>query len=87
MLIYMYVGGVYVYGSVGSKWSRQSKILAADGAASDWFGSSVSIYGITAMIGARLDDDKATDAGTINNNIHSHTDNNIMYFGTIIQYM
>jgi hypothetical protein len=80
MLIYMYVGSVYVYGSVGSIWSRQSKILAADGAANDWFGSGVSIYGITAMIGSRLDDDKDTDAGIINNNKRGHIDNNIIFW-------
>ncbi len=47
----------------GSYWSRQSKILAKDGAASDWFGSSVSIYDNNAFIGAYGDDDKITDAG------------------------
>ncbi len=54
-----------MYGSRQSIWSRQSKILAADGAASDIFGGSVSIYGTTAVIGAHGDDDKATDAGKI----------------------
>jgi hypothetical protein len=61
----VYLGSVYVYESVGNIWSRQSKILAADGAASDYFGVFVSIYDNTAMIGAYLDDDKATGAGTI----------------------
>ncbi len=66
MLYYIgYIGSVYVYGAVGNIWSRQSKILAADGAASDLFGFSVSIYGTTAMIGAFGDDDKATDAGIL----------------------
>jgi hypothetical protein len=76
MLISMCIGSVYVYGSVGSTWSRQSKILAADGSSGDQFGGDVSIYGITATIGARLDDAKATDAGFINN---CHTDNNIIF--------
>jgi hypothetical protein len=66
----MYTGSVYVYGSVGNIWSRQSKLLAADGAGSDNFGISVSIYGTTAMIGAWYDDDKATDAGILV--IYSH---------------
>jgi hypothetical protein len=48
---------------VGNIWSRQYKILAADGAGSDFFGHSVSIYNNTAMIGAHGDDDKDTDAG------------------------
>ena len=65
MLFYIivYLGSAYVYGSVGNIWSRQSKLLAADGAASDYFGVSVSIYGTTAIIGAHYDDDKAVDAG------------------------
>ncbi len=54
-----------MYGSVENIWSRQSKILAADGAGGDWFGSSVSIYSTTAVIGANNDDDKATDAGIL----------------------
>jgi hypothetical protein len=61
--IIVYTGSVYVYGSVGNIWSRQSKILAKDGAGSDIFGYSVSIYGTTAMFGAYGDDDKTADAG------------------------
>jgi hypothetical protein len=61
--ILMSLGSVYVYGSVGNIWSRQSKLLAADGAGSDYFGASVSIYGTTAMIGAHGDDDKAAEGG------------------------
>ncbi len=61
----MYLGSAYVYASLGTLWSRQSKILAPDGSASDEFGVLVSLYGTAAMIGAYLDDDKATDAGII----------------------
>jgi hypothetical protein len=61
----VHLGSVYIYGSVGNIWSRQSKLLAADGAASDIFGVLVSIYDTTAMIGASGDDDKATDAGIL----------------------
>jgi hypothetical protein len=64
-MLYGILGSVYIYGSVGNIWSRQSKILAADGAGSDNFGYSVSIYGTTAMIGSNGDDDKATDAGML----------------------
>jgi hypothetical protein len=62
-IITSFVGSTYVYGSVGNIWSRQSKLLAADGSGGDWFGYSVSIYDTSAMIGAYKDDDKATDAG------------------------
>jgi hypothetical protein len=61
----MCIGSVYVYSSVGSVWSRQSKILAADGSSNDQFGRAVNLYLTTAMMSADCDDDKTTDAGTI----------------------
>jgi hypothetical protein len=66
VIIYcVYLGSVYVYGSVGNIWSRQSKLLAVDGSAYDNFGISVGIYYTTALIDAWCDDDKATDAGIL----------------------
>jgi hypothetical protein len=56
-------GSVYFYSQMGSSWSRQGKILAADGAANDQFGYFMSIYTSSALIGTWSDDDKATDAG------------------------
>jgi hypothetical protein len=58
-------GSVYFYSQMGSSWSRQGKILAADGAANDYFVFSVYIYTSSALIGAYKDDDKATDAGEV----------------------
>jgi hypothetical protein len=46
----MCIGSVYVYASAGNIWSRQSKILAKDGATGDQFGVSVGVYGTVAMI-------------------------------------
>ncbi|EIP97020.1 hypothetical protein OpiT1DRAFT_01447 [Opitutaceae bacterium TAV1] len=40
------------------------KLLASDGAASDWFGYSVSLSGDRALVGARQDDDKGTWSGS-----------------------
>ncbi len=48
---------------MGSLWSRISKVLPDDGAASDCFGSAVSIYDSTAMIGSFQDDEKGSDSG------------------------
>jgi hypothetical protein len=62
-VFFSFVGSVYVYGSVGNVWSRQAKLLAADGSAYDVFGRAVTLYGNTAMIGAYGDDDKSADSG------------------------
>ena len=59
-------GSAYIYTRSGSTWSQQAKLLASDGAASDYFGYSVSISsdGNTAIVGAYGDDDKGTDSGS-----------------------
>ena len=49
-------GSAYVFTRSGGTWTQQNKLTASDGAASDWFGHSVSVYGDTAVIGARGDD-------------------------------
>lgn len=43
---------------------RCDKLLASDGAAGDNFGSSVSVWGDTAIIGAPYDDDKGGSSGS-----------------------
>ena len=50
-------GSAYVYVRSNGVWSEQQKLTASDGAASDYFGYSVSIDGDTAVIGAYDDDD------------------------------
>jgi hypothetical protein len=54
---------VYYYTLNSSHWSHQSKILAQDGASSDYFGSSVSMYDNNAFIGADENDDKGAASG------------------------
>ena len=51
-------GSAYVYTRSGSVWTQQAKLTASDGAASDYFGYSVSLSGdgMTVVIGARSDD-------------------------------
>lgn len=56
-------GSVYVFTRTGKGWSQQAKLSAADGAAGDVFGISVALYDNTILIGADLNDEKATDAG------------------------
>ncbi|MCP5089855.1 MAG: hypothetical protein GY949_02925, partial [Gammaproteobacteria bacterium] len=57
-------GAAYVFtrDSAGA-WYQQVKLLASDGAAFDDFGYSVALDGDTAVIGARLDDDKGPNFG------------------------
>jgi hypothetical protein len=59
-------GSAYVFTRAGTTWSQQAKLVAADGAAEDYFGISVAISGDgnTAIIGAYLDNDKGTDSGS-----------------------
>ncbi len=56
-------GAAYVYARSGTTWIEQEKILASDGAASDWFGGSVCLEGFTALICAYGEDDNGADAG------------------------
>ena len=59
-------GNAYIFTRSGSSWAQQAKLTAADGAASDYFGTGVSISGDgnTAVIGAYTDDDNGADSGS-----------------------
>ena len=45
-------GAAYVFAKNGGTWSFSQKLTATDGAPSDWFGSTVKIYGGTIVAGA-----------------------------------
>lgn len=47
-----------------SSWVYQDKLVAGDGGASDFFGTSVSISGDYAIVGAPFDNDKGADSGS-----------------------
>ena len=49
-------GSAYVFVRSGTTWSQQAILTASDGAASDWFGFSVALYGDTAVVGATQHD-------------------------------
>jgi len=57
-------GSAYIFKREGSSWTQQEKLTADDGAASDYFGWSVSISGDYAIVGAYLDDDNGTNSGS-----------------------
>jgi uncharacterized repeat protein (TIGR01451 family) len=57
-------GAAYVFVRSGTTWTEQQKLLASDGAAVDRFGSYVSLFGDTAVVGAPLANaPAASDAG------------------------
>ncbi|MCK9517392.1 MAG: FG-GAP repeat protein, partial [Ottowia sp.] len=55
-------GSAYVFTRSGSTWTEQAKLLASDGAASNWFGNSAAISGDgnIAIIGAHQNDTKGS---------------------------
>ena len=61
-------GSAYVFNKPAGGWSgilnEDAKLLAGDGAASDEFGTSVSISGDTAVVGAQFDGDNGRDSGS-----------------------
>ncbi len=58
-------GSAYIFKSDGTgNWKQVAKLVANDGAASDYFGFAVSISGDTAIVGAYLDDDNGVDSGS-----------------------
>ena len=61
-------GSVYVFtrdtaGDLTSGWTQVAKLTASDGAASDYFGRSVSIDGDTMVVGAYLTTTRDPAAG------------------------
>lgn len=57
-------GAAYVFFRNGPVWAQQAKLVASDGAASDNFGTSVSISGNYIIIGAWGDDALFVDQGS-----------------------
>jgi cysteine-rich repeat protein len=57
-------GSAYVFVRTNGEWSQEQKLLASDGAVSDWFGNSVAISGDTLVVGAYFDDDKGDKSGS-----------------------
>ena len=45
-------------------WGQVTKLLASDGAGEDRFGFSVAVWGATAVVGARFDDDNGSNSGS-----------------------
>jgi formylglycine-generating enzyme required for sulfatase activity len=48
-------GSAYVFVRTGTTWTQQGKLVASDGTANDQLGTSVSVSGDTALVGANND--------------------------------
>ena len=57
-------GAAYVFEFNNNSWSQSKKIVAGDADVGDSFGSSVSLSGNRALIGASLDDDNVANSGS-----------------------
>ncbi len=57
-------GSAYVYRFNGANWPEEQKLLPADAAAGDTFGTSVAVSGNVAVVSATGADDSATDSGS-----------------------
>ena len=58
-------GAAYVFALRQGVWKQVAKLTASDGAVGDEFGYSVAVDGDTVVVGARYDDDGASDSGSV----------------------
>ncbi len=59
-----YSGSAYIFKRSGNTWQQDVKLLPDDGASYDQFGTSVSISGDYAIVGAEGDDDNGSYSGS-----------------------
>ena len=57
-------GSAYIFVRNGTTWTEQEKLTASDAASGDYFGSSVSISGDYAVVGAYADNDAGSQSGS-----------------------
>ena len=57
-------GAVYLFEPGSNGWTQTAKLLAADAATGDRFGTAISQSGNRVLIGSYLDDDLGTDSGS-----------------------
>ena len=57
-------GSAYVFVRDGTSWIEQTKLMASDGVADDYFGRSVAVDGNIVVIGANGDDDQGSYSGS-----------------------
>ena len=66
-------GSAYIFvNNHNGTWSKQAKLIADDGAAYDYFGTSVSLDGDYAVVGAWKDDDNGHNSGSAYLFVNNH---------------
>jgi hypothetical protein len=58
-------GSVSIFEKHGDSWTRTAKLVASDGAANDFFGSSVALSGDELLVGAARRNDKGASSGAV----------------------
>ncbi len=57
-------GAAYMFEFDGTQWQQSTKLVPADGAASDFFGESVALSADWAIVGSYWDDDNGSNSGS-----------------------
>ena len=68
-----YSGAVYVFVRSGGGWSQQAYLKASNTGANDYFGTSVSVFGDTVVVGASGEDSSTTGVNTTPNEAASRS--------------
>jgi hypothetical protein len=58
-------GAAYIFHRNGTEWKEIQKLIPPDGSEEDYFGGSVGISGNYCFVGARGDDDKKKNSGSV----------------------
>jgi hypothetical protein len=58
-------GAAYIFRNVAGQWVQELKVIAADAAQFDFFGSAVAVAGDTVFIASRVDDDQGVSTGSV----------------------
>jgi hypothetical protein len=78
-----YSGAVYVFTRSGTSWSQQAYIKSSNNAASDFYGSTLSLDGDTLAVGSTGDDG---NQNTITNGTGASSDNSLANSGAVFVY-
>jgi hypothetical protein len=60
-----YAGSAYLFRKTSTGWEQEVKLAGTDSTSRDYFGSSVSLWGDTAVIGAPYHDSPVSNAGAV----------------------